>query len=145
MTMQNRFQYSVGGWGPKWPLAILILILIIQTLYESWHLQLTFEIIVRSLRLIVWPPEISELTEVKMKKYLRLKLKHQQFFTYRNVIHIKRSLTKVVIKIWNKIKEFWIEKWSILWFSIPQIYNLLWVLARFLRNLQRYLKNDYTY
>ena len=36
--------------------------------YESWHLQLKFETSLRSLRLIVWPQEVSEVTEVKMKK-----------------------------------------------------------------------------
>ena len=37
-------------------------------LYESWHLQLKFETSLRSLRLIVWPQEVSEVTDVKMKK-----------------------------------------------------------------------------
>ena len=37
-------------------------------LYESWHLQLKFETSLRSLRLIVWPQEVSEVTEVEMKK-----------------------------------------------------------------------------
>ena len=36
--------------------------------YESWHLQLKFETSLRSLRLILWPQEVSEVTEVKMKK-----------------------------------------------------------------------------
>jgi hypothetical protein len=36
--------------------------------YESWHLQLKFETSLRSLRLIVWSQEVSEVTEVKMKK-----------------------------------------------------------------------------
>ena len=36
--------------------------------YESWHLQLKFETSLRLLRLIVWPQEVSEVTEVKMKK-----------------------------------------------------------------------------
>ena len=38
--------------------------------YESWHLQLKFETSVRSLKLIVWPQEVWEVTEVKMKKIL---------------------------------------------------------------------------
>ena len=36
--------------------------------YESWHLQLKFETSLRLLRLILWPQEVSEVTEVKMKK-----------------------------------------------------------------------------
>ena len=36
--------------------------------YESWHPQLKFETSLRSLRLILWPQEVSEVTEVKMKK-----------------------------------------------------------------------------
>ena len=36
--------------------------------YKSWHLQLKFETSLRSLRLILWPQEVSEVTEVKMKK-----------------------------------------------------------------------------
>ena len=36
--------------------------------YESWHFQLQFETSFRSLRLIVWPQEVSKVTEVKMKK-----------------------------------------------------------------------------
>ena len=36
--------------------------------YESWHLQLKFETSLRSLRLIVWPQEVSEVTEVKMRQ-----------------------------------------------------------------------------
>ena len=36
--------------------------------YESWHLQLKFETLLRLLRLILWPQEVSEVTEVKMKK-----------------------------------------------------------------------------
>ena len=39
-----------------------------STLYESWHFQLNFETLVRSLRLTVWPQEVTELTEVEMKK-----------------------------------------------------------------------------
>ena len=39
-----------------------------STSYESWHIQLNFETLVRSLRLIVWPQEVTEVTEVKMKK-----------------------------------------------------------------------------
>ena len=39
-----------------------------STSYESWHFQLNFETLVRSLRLIVWPQEVTEVTEVKMKK-----------------------------------------------------------------------------
>ena len=38
--------------------------------YESWHLQLKFETSVRSLKCIVWPQKVSEVTEVKMKKIL---------------------------------------------------------------------------
>ena len=38
-----------------------------STSYESWHLQKKFETSVRSLNLIVWPQDISEVTEVKMK------------------------------------------------------------------------------
>ena len=36
--------------------------------YESWHLQLKFETSLRSLRLILLPQEVSEVTEVKVKK-----------------------------------------------------------------------------
>ena len=36
--------------------------------YKSWHLQLKFETSLRSVRLIVWPQEVSEVTEVRMKK-----------------------------------------------------------------------------
>ena len=39
-----------------------------STSYESGHFQLNFETLVRSLRLIVWPQEVTEVTEVKMKK-----------------------------------------------------------------------------
>ena len=42
-----------------------------STSYESWHIQLNFETLVRSLRLIVWPQEVTEVTEVKMKKNRR--------------------------------------------------------------------------
>ena len=38
--------------------------------YEIWSLQLKFETSVRSLKLIVWPQEVSEVTKVKMKKIL---------------------------------------------------------------------------
>ena len=41
-----------------------------STSYESCHFQLNFETLVRSLRLIVWPQEVTEVTEVKMKKKL---------------------------------------------------------------------------
>ncbi len=36
--------------------------------YKSWHPQLKFETSLRSVRLIVWPQEVSKVTEVKMKK-----------------------------------------------------------------------------
>ena len=36
--------------------------------YESWHLQLKFESSLSLLRLILWPKEVLEMTEVKMKK-----------------------------------------------------------------------------
>ena len=36
--------------------------------YESWQPQLKFETSLRSVRLIVWPQEVSKVTEVKMKK-----------------------------------------------------------------------------
>ena len=39
-----------------------------STSYESRHLQLKFETSVRSLKLIVWPQDVSEVNEVKMKK-----------------------------------------------------------------------------
>ena len=39
-----------------------------STSYESWHFQLNFETLVRSLRPIVWSQEVTEVTEVKMKK-----------------------------------------------------------------------------
>jgi hypothetical protein len=32
--------------------------------------------------------------------------KNNQFLTYRNVIYLKRSLRKIVIQIWNKIRDF---------------------------------------
>ena len=38
--------------------------------YESLHFQLKFETSVRLLRLIVWPQEVLEVTEVKVKKIL---------------------------------------------------------------------------
>ena len=47
--------------------------------YESWQLQLKFETSVRSLKLIVWPQEVSEVTEVKMKKILDKILKLSVF------------------------------------------------------------------
>ena len=34
------------------------------------HLQLKFETTLRSVRLIVWPQDVSEVIEVKMKKIL---------------------------------------------------------------------------
>ena len=39
-------------------------------LYKSLHLPLKFETSVRLLRLIVWPQEVSEVTEVKVRKIL---------------------------------------------------------------------------
>ena len=36
--------------------------------YESWYLELKFETSLRLLRLILWPQDVSEVTEVKMKK-----------------------------------------------------------------------------
>jgi hypothetical protein len=39
-----------------------------STLYESCNIQLQFETSVRSLKLIVWPDGVSEVTKVKMKK-----------------------------------------------------------------------------
>ena len=77
-----------------------------STSYESWHIQLIFETSVRSLRLIVWPQEVTEVTEVKMKKKNRRKLKNRQFLTHRNVIYLKRSLMKIAIQIWNEIVGF---------------------------------------
>ena len=65
--------------------------------------------------LIVWPQEVMEVTEVKMKK--------QNF-----------------IQIWNEIIGFCnekVEKKSILWFSISKYHNLLSVSAKFLKNLSR--------
>ena len=55
--------------------------------YESWHLQLKFETSLRSLRLIVWPQEVLEVTEVKMKKinseiFLGWKIWHIKFFFF---------------------------------------------------------------
>ena len=41
-----------------------------STLNKSWHLHVKFETSVRSLKSKVWPQEISEVTEVKMKKIL---------------------------------------------------------------------------
>ena len=37
--------------------------------YESWHPQLKFETSLRLVSLIVWPQEVLEATEVKIKKY----------------------------------------------------------------------------
>ena len=37
---------------------------------ESLQFQLKFEALVRLLRLIVWPQEVSEVTEVKVRKIL---------------------------------------------------------------------------
>ena len=36
--------------------------------YESWHLQLKFETSLRSLRFILWPQEVSEVTQVRIVK-----------------------------------------------------------------------------
>ena len=55
-------------------------------------------------------------------------------------LYLKRSLLKIVIHIWNKIREVCyekIEKKSILWFSIPKNPNFLSVSAKFLKNLSR--------
>ena len=38
--------------------------------YESWHLHQKFETSGRSLKFIVWPQEVSEVTKVKIKKIL---------------------------------------------------------------------------
>ena len=77
--------------------------------YESWNIQLKFETSVRSQKLIVWPQEVSEVTEVKMKKILGEILK-SSVFDLENVISLKRILIKIVIQIWNKLRGFCYEK-----------------------------------
>ena len=51
-----------------------------STSYKSWHLQLKFETSLRSLKLIVWPEEVSEVSEVKMKKILCIDYKIVSFW-----------------------------------------------------------------
>ena len=61
--------------------------------YESWHLQLKFETSLRSLRLIVWPQEVSEVTEVKMKKIWGENPKITNFWLTETSFTPKSSLT----------------------------------------------------
>ena len=59
--------------------------------YESWDLQLKFEASVRSLKLIVWPQEVSEVTEVKMKKILGKNSKIVSFWPRKMLYTSKES------------------------------------------------------
>ena len=44
-------------------------------------------------------------------KKLTKKLQHAKCnFTRRNILYLKRSLMKIIIHIWTKIKGLWIEK-----------------------------------
>jgi hypothetical protein len=52
-----------------------------KAISRQWHLQLKFEISVRSLKLIVWPQEVSEVTEVKLKKNIYI-LGSYKFLAY---------------------------------------------------------------
>ena len=76
----------------------------------------------------------------KLKKKIDQKSWNRQFLSYKNVINLKRKLRTIVIRIWNKIKDFCtekIEKKSISRFSIPKNQDVLSVSAKFLENLSR--------
>ena len=74
----NLYQQKKVWWAwhhSKWPYEILVsggsnfdTNLVFHK--KNWYLQLKFETSVRSLKLIVWPQEVSEVTKVKTKKIL---------------------------------------------------------------------------
>jgi hypothetical protein len=101
---------------------------------------ISYRLRARSLKLIVWPQEVSEVTEVKIKKILGENPKITNFsLTLCLVLNFKRILIKIVIHIWNKDGGFCNKniKKSILWFLIPKNPNFLSVSAKFLKNLSR--------
>ena len=110
-----------------------------STSYESWHFQLNFETLVRSLRLIVWPQEVTEVTEVKMKKKYAKIVKSPIFDSQKcNIPQKKPHENRHSDLKWNyRVLEWKSWKKMILWFSTPKNHNFLSVSAKFLKNLSR--------
>ena len=78
--------------------------------YESWHLQLKFETSLRSLRVIVWPQEVSEVTEVKMIKILGENPKITNF-CLTEVLYTSKEASKKSSFIFEiKLEDFVIKK-----------------------------------
>ena len=86
------------------------------TSYESWHFQLKFETSVRSLKLIVWPQEVSEVTEVKIKKILGENPKITNFCLTEMLYTSKESLQKSTFIFVIKLEVFVTKKWKKNWF-----------------------------
>ena len=80
--------------------------------YESWHFQLKFETSVRSLKLIVWPQEVSEGTEVKIKKNLGENPKIANFGPTKMLYTSKESLWKSKFIFEIKLKVFVNKNWK---------------------------------
>ena len=110
-----------------------------STSYESWHIQLNFETLVRSLRLILWPQEVTEVREVKMKKKMPKIIKSTIFDS--QICNIPQNKPHENCHSdfkWNyRILEWKSWKKSILWFSLSENHNFLSVSAKFLKDQSR--------
>ena len=73
--------------------------------YESWHILLKFDTLLRLQRFKLRPREVAEVARVQTKK-INQKFWNLPFLSYKIVIHLKRKLRIIVIQIWNKIREF---------------------------------------
>ena len=101
-----------------------------STSYKSWHLQLKFETSVRSLKLVVWPQEVSEVTKVKIKKILGENSKIVSFWPgkmlYTSEVFFKKSsfIYEIKLEVFVKVKlnkniffDFWSPKMLIFYRS----------------------------
>ena len=82
----------------------------ISTSYESWNLQLKFETSVRSLKPIVWPQQVSEVTKVKMKKILCENPKIIIFCLTEMYYTSKEASSKLSFIFEIKLEDFVIKK-----------------------------------
>ncbi len=85
-------------------------------LYKSWHPQLKFETSVSSMKVTVWPQEVSEVTEVKMKKILGENPKITNFCLTEMLYTSKESLQKSTFIFVIKLEVFVTKKWKKNWF-----------------------------
>ena len=104
--------------------------------YESWHMLLKFGIGCWG-----WNCSLGRSPKWPRSRWtFNQKSWNWQFLSYKNIIHLKRKLTTIVIDIWNKITDFCFEKnekKSIPHFSISKNCNFSAVSAKFMKNLSR--------